>query len=179
MKKRYKIYLIFCLLSAIIGAFDPIRYEITESFLIITMIPNWIWLILIILSLIYGIYISISLLSHKTVVGLSNGGKLLRLILWIPMISFGNIAMIYGLMSGSVLLINRLSGEQKMIVVSGQVIDSQNHHHGLKVSHRITVRTDNLEFNRNIDFRVQRVVAIGEIFNQKMTIGSLGLLYKK
>ena len=179
MKKRYLIYLIFCLLSALIGAFDPIRYEITEAFLIITMIPKWIWIILILVSLIYGIYISISLLSHKTVIGLSKGAKLLRLILWIPVISFGNIAMIYGFTSGSALLINRLSGEQKIIVVSGQVIDSKSNLHGLKTSHMITVLTDNLESNRRIDFKVPNKVDIGTAFYQEMTIGSLGLLYKK
>lgn len=179
MKKRYTILYIFISISTLIGAYDPVTHEITESFMIFKLTPKWILILSLIISLILGIFYSVSLLTHKTVRYLSNGAKLIRLLFWIPILSFGMIAMMYGLLSGATLMINRIIGEQKIITISGQVVDSRKNITKHGTSYYVTIMTDNLDTNRKIDFRVPKNVTIGQTYNEKVMIGSLGLLYKK
>lgn len=89
------------------------------------------------------------------------------------------IAMIYGLLSGATLMTNRIIGEQKEITISGQVIDSRRNITKHGTSYYVTIMTDNLDINRKIDFRIPNKVTIGQTYDEKMMIGSLGLLYKK
>lgn|GEM_PF-2580575 len=162
-----------------IGAFDPITHEITESFMIFALIPAWVVVLAMIISVILGIFYSVSLLSHKTVKYLSNGAKMIRLIFWIPILSFGMIAMIYGLLSGATLLTNRLFGDQKEITVSGKVIDSRKNITKYGTTYQVTILTENLNVNRKIEFKVPNRIQEGEVFKHKMMMGTLGLLYKK
>jgi len=179
MKTRYKVLLIFTLISIVLGAFDPVTYEITESFLIFTMIPKWINISFVIISIFIGIFYSVSLLSHKSVRYISNLGKLFRLIFWIPTLSFGIIAMMFGLFSGGALLANRMIGEQKEIIVTGTIVDTRQNITKYGTSHYVTIKSDNLTIEREIDFKVPNPIPKGHRFQEKMKIGSIGLLYKK
>lgn len=162
-----------------IGSYDPITHEITESFMIFKLTPTWILIISLIISIILGIFYSISLLTYKTVRYLSNGAKLIRLLFWIPILSFGMIAMIYGLLSGATLMTNRIIGEQKEVTISGKVIDSRRNITKHGTSYYVTIMTDNLDMNRQIDFRVPNNISVGRTYTEKMMIGSLGFLYKR
>lgn len=180
MKTKYITLYLFMFVCVAVGVYDHIFCEMVESFMVFSFLPNWVLVISIIISFILGLYYSLSLLSHKSVVYLSSGAKLIRMFLWTPMISVGIMAMMYGLFSGGTLFINRLAGEQHEIYVSGKVLESKAKRTRLgKRYYYVTIMTKNLDVNREIDLKVYNKWLKGQRFHDKMIMGSLGIFYKK
>jgi hypothetical protein len=159
-----------------IAGYDMTMYEFTEQFAASEIVFKKLLIPIILISIISSVLvIRYSYLK----------GKLLRSKIidyfrafWLLIVCLGGISLLtFALFQGSVLMTNRIFGEQKNIEINGKITDLNDRYSRDKSYFYIDVRDKNI--NRNISLRVNSRYKIGEDFKMQMKIGCLGLIYKK